>query len=42
MAKQTKKYEDSLIESLKDPQEVAAYLNFHFEDNEPESEELFL
>ncbi len=42
MAKQTKKYEDSLIESLKDPQEAAAYLNVHLEDNEPDSEELFL
>jgi len=34
----TKKYEDSLNESLKDPQEAAAYLNTHLEDNE----ELFL
>ncbi len=42
MAKQAKKYEDSLIESLRDPQEAAAYLNVHLEDNEPESEELFL
>ncbi len=38
MPRATKKYEDSLNESLKDPQEAAAYLNTHLEDNE----ELFL
>jgi probable addiction module antidote protein len=42
MPKRTKKYEESLIESLKDPAEAAAYLNAHLEDNEKDSEELFL
>lgn len=42
MPKFIKKYEDSLVESLKDPQEAAAYLNAHLEDNKTDSEELFL
>ncbi len=42
MSKIVKKYEDSLDESLKDPQEAAAYLNIHLDDNESDSEELFL
>ncbi len=42
MPKTVKKYEDSLTESLKDPQEAAAYLNTHLEDNNSDSEELFL
>jgi len=37
-----RKYEDSLVESLKNPQEAAAYLNAHLEDNEPDDEDLFL
>jgi probable addiction module antidote protein len=40
MPKRTKKYEDSLIESLKDPAEAAAYLNTHL--GEEDGEELFL
>ncbi len=42
MTKAVKKYEDSLIESLKDPQEAAAYLNTHLESSDTDSEELFL
>lgn len=42
MAKRVKKYEDSLIQSLKDPQEAAAYLNAHLQDEKGNSEELFL
>lgn len=43
MPKRTKKYENSLVESLKDPYEAAAYLNAHLEDSEAEdSEKLFL
>ncbi|MDZ4661264.1 MAG: putative addiction module antidote protein [Pseudomonadota bacterium] len=42
MAKQVKKYEDSLIESLRDPAEAVAYLNAHLEDEKGDSEELFL
>ena len=38
----TKKYEDSLIKSLKNPIEAAAYLNVHIEDNGEYAEELFL
>ncbi len=40
MPKRTKKYEESLIESLKDPAEAAAYLNAHL--GEEDGEELFL
>ncbi len=42
MSKTVKKYEESLIDALKDPQEAAAYLNVHLDDSEPDSEELFL
>ncbi|MBI3017610.1 MAG: putative addiction module antidote protein [Deltaproteobacteria bacterium] len=43
MPKRTKKYEESLIEALKDPKEAAAYLNAHLEEAEEEdAEELFL
>lgn len=40
MPKRTKKYSDSLKESLKDPKEAAAYLNAHLEEGE--SDEMFL
>lgn len=40
MVKRTKKYEDSLNESLKDPKEAVAYLNAHLDENE--AEEMFL
>ncbi len=40
MPKRTEKYEDSLIESLKDPEEAAAYLNAHLNEDSPEA--LFL
>ena len=36
-----KKYEDSLIESLKNPVEAAAYLTVHIEDNSKYAEESF-
>src|SRR5476649_1462336 len=42
MPKRTKQYDVSLRESLKDPKEAAAYLNAHLEDDEKDSEELFL
>ena len=42
MPKRTRKYKDSLVKSLKDPREAAAYLNAHLEKDEDESEELFL
>lgn len=42
MAKKVKKYEDSLQESLRVPDEAAAYLNAHLNDNESDGEELFL
>ena len=43
MPKKIRKYEESLIESLKNPKEAAAYLNAHLEDAEEEdAEELFL
>ena len=41
MPKRSKKYEESLLESLQDPVEAAAYLNAHLEDEE-DSEEVFL
>ena len=40
MPKRTKKYDDNLLESLKDPQEAAAYLNAHLDDED--SGEMFL
>jgi probable addiction module antidote protein len=40
MPKRTKKYVTSLIESLKDPKEAAAYLNAHLD--EEDSEDVFL
>jgi len=40
MPKRTRKYEDSLIESLKDPVEAAAYLNAHL--SEDDGEDVFL
>ena len=42
MRKKAKKYDESLIDSLKDPKEAAAYLNAHLEDDAKDSEELFL
>ncbi len=42
MKHKTKKYEDSLIESLKDPIEASAYLTVHLEDNGEHAEETFL
>ncbi|MDE0519040.1 MAG: putative addiction module antidote protein [Bdellovibrionales bacterium] len=42
MKQRTKKYEDSLIESLKNPVEAAAYLTVHIEDNSKYSNETFL
>ena len=42
MKRKTKKYEDSLIESLKNPIEAAAYLTVHIEDNSKYAEETFL
>ena len=42
MKKKTQKYEDSLIESLKDPIEAAAYLTVHIEDDSEHAEETFL
>ncbi len=43
MPKRTRKYEESLIESLKDSKEASAYLNAHLEEAEEEdAEELFL
>ena len=42
MKKKIKKYEDSLIESLKNPAEAAAYLTVHIEDNSKYAEESFL
>lgn len=42
MPKRTKKYDESLLESLRNPKEAAAYLNIHLEDQEADSDELFL
>ena len=42
MPKRTRKYEDSLEKSLKNPVEAAAYLNAHLEKDDDDSEELFL
>lgn len=40
MPKRTKKYEESLMESLQNPEEAAAYLNAHLDKED--SEEMFL
>ena len=42
MAKRAKKYEDSLVEALKDPVEAAAYLNAYLEDTDEPDEQGFL
>ena len=42
MPKRTKRYENGLYESLKDPKEAVAYLNAHLDDDGEDSEELFL
>lgn len=42
MAKPTKSYQAALLESLKDSEEAAAYLNAALEDDSEEAEELFL
>ena len=42
MGKKTKKYEDSLIESLKNPVEAAMYLTVHLEEQDKYAEETFL
>lgn len=42
MAKRTKSYQDTLIESLKYPEEAAAYLNAALEESAGDAEELFL
>lgn len=41
MAKPTKSYQAALLESLKDSEEAAAYLNAALEDDSEEAEELF-
>ena len=42
MPKRTRSYEASLLESLKDPKEAAAYLNAHLEEKGEDAEALFL
>lgn len=42
MAKRTRKYEQSLEQSLKNPAEAAAYLNAHLDGDDDDAEELFL
>ena len=42
MKKKSRKYEDDLIEALRNPKEAAAYLNTHLEDYSEDSDELFL
>ncbi len=42
MPKPVRKYEEYLIESLKNPKEAAAYLNTHLDEVGKDSEELFL
>jgi len=42
MPRRTRRYENDLVESLKDPKEAAAYLNVHLQDDSEDSEELFL
>ena len=41
MKQKIKKHEDSLLESLKNPVEAAAYLTVHIEDNSEYAEETF-
>ena len=40
--RRTKSYQTSLIESLKDPEEAAAYLNAALDEEAEDAEELFL
>jgi len=42
MAKPTKSYQAALLESLKDLEEAAAYLNAALEDDAEDADELFL
>jgi probable addiction module antidote protein len=42
MASRTKSYQAALLESLKDPEEAAAYLNAALEEESQDAEELFL
>jgi probable addiction module antidote protein len=42
MPKRTQKYEDSLREALQDPEEAAAYLNAHLDNNGEDADDLFL
>jgi len=42
MAKRTKSYQVILLESLRDPDEAAAYLNAALEDDSEDAAELFL
>ncbi len=42
MTKRTKSYQAALLESLKDPEEAAAYLNAALEEERENAEELFL
>lgn len=42
MPKKTRNYESDVIDSLKNPAEAVAYLNAHLEDDEEDSEKLFL
>ncbi len=42
MAKRTKSYQVMLLESLRDPDEAAAYLNAALEDDSEDAAELFL
>lgn len=42
MARRTKSYQNTLIESLKDPEEAAAYLNAALEAHAEDAEALFL
>lgn len=42
MRKKARRYEDDLIDALKNPKEAAAYLNTHLEDDSEDSSELFL
>lgn len=42
MARPTRSYQAVLVESLKDPEEAAAYLNAALEENAAERVELFL
>ncbi|HXG17968.1 MAG TPA: hypothetical protein VNN62_02685 [Methylomirabilota bacterium] len=42
MARRAKSYQATLMESLKDPEEAAAYLNAALEEHTEDAEELFL